>query len=233
MKNITRNISIVLATLSFAAIASNASAQSVTASHLRIANLGSKTGLVDLWVNGQVVATNIDVLTASSFVTVGAGEQHISIFSDDSRFAPLVTTVNTADGQNYTVTLQDDTLGFGPKLQTFAQNTLASSGPSREVTLLGQDSATGKVSVNVYNLGVDDLAVLGAAPLSSGSDAQVLVDSNTTTENFAWGMGDSSDTTALSLSNVDAGSTFANNASLFILNQTPDQLNSSPRFVLL
>ncbi len=220
MKNITRNISIVLATLSFAAVASNASAQSVTASHLRIANLGSKTGLVDLWVNGQVVATNIDVLTASSFVTLGAGEQHISIFSDDSRFAPLVTTVNTADGQNYTVTLQDDTLGFGPKLQTFAQNTLASS-------------AAGKVSVNVYNLGVNDLAVLGAAPLSSGSDAQVLVDSGTTTENFAWGMGDSSDTTALSLSNVDAGSTFANNASLFILNQTPDQLNSSPRFVLL
>jgi hypothetical protein len=210
---------IVALSLAFIGAATSASAASV-GSQVRLANLGSKTGLVDLWVNGQVVATNVDVLTASSFTTVGAGEQHISIFSDDSRFAPLVTTVDTVDGQNYTVTLQDDTLGFGPKLQTFAQNTLASS-------------AAGKVSVNVFNLGVDNLAVLGAAPLSSGATTQVLVDAGTTTENFAWGMGDSSDNNALNLSNVAAGSAFVNNASLFIINQTPDQLNSSPRFVLL
>jgi hypothetical protein len=220
MKNITRTLTIALAALSFAAVASSASAQSVAASQIRLANLGSHTGLLDIWVNGQVVAQNVDQLTASSFMAVGTGMQNISIFSDDSRFAPVVTTVNVENGQNYTLALQDDSTGDGPNVKTFAQ----SAAPS---------SAAGKVAVNVYNMGVDDLAVLGAAPLSSGSDAQVLVDAGTTTENFAWGMGDSSDNAALNFSNVAAGSTFANNASVFILNQTPDQLNSSPRFVLL
>jgi hypothetical protein len=214
-------LTLISLTTAFVVSTASASATSPTvlpAASLRIANIGDKTGLVDLWVNSKLVAQGIDSKAASSYLEVGTGEQSITVFSQTSRFAPVVGKVNVSAGQKYTLALQDNG-NFSPKLTTFAQTAETSS-------------VFGKVAVNIYNVAVDQLSVLGANMLPIGESRQVYVNSSSSSKDFSWAFGNSSANSALSFVNVKPAA-FANNASVFILDQTPDTLNRSPKFILL
>jgi hypothetical protein len=211
-------ISLTTALVASTASASAASPASLATPSLRLANIGDKTGLVDLWVNAKLVAQGIDSKAASSYLEVGTGEQGITIFSQSSRFAPVVGKVNVSAGQKYTLALQDNG-SFSPKLTTFAQS-------------MDTSSVFGKVAVNVYNVAVDQLSLLGAYMLPIGESRQVYVNSSSSSKDFNWAFGNSSANSALSFVNVKPAA-FTNNASIFILDQTPDTLNRSPKFILL
>lgn len=65
---------------------------------LRVAHFAPDVGLVDVYANGQLIASNIDYAGATDFLTLPAGEYNLALYAAGTQDALLASTVTLEPG---------------------------------------------------------------------------------------------------------------------------------------
>lgn len=65
---------------------------------LRVANFAPEAGLVDVYANGELIASNLDYGNSSGYETLPAGEYNLALFTAGTQDALLATTVTLDRG---------------------------------------------------------------------------------------------------------------------------------------
>ncbi len=106
MSNIFRRVFIVgLALLAALALAAPAFAQGGEDAQVRVAHLSPDAPNVDVYVNGEPVLTDVPYTTVSSYLSLPAGTQQVTVYAAGDTSSPVVidVPVELAAGGAYTI----------------------------------------------------------------------------------------------------------------------------------
>ena len=105
MSNIFRRVFIVgLALLAALALAAPAFAQGGEDAQVRVAHLSPDAPNVDVYVNGEPVLTDVPYTTVSSYLSLPAGTQQVTVYAAGDTSSPVIDVpVELAAGGAYTI----------------------------------------------------------------------------------------------------------------------------------
>lgn len=149
MSNIFRRVFIVgLALLAALALAAPAFAQGGEDAQVRVAHLSPDAPNVDVYVNGEPVLTDVPYTTVSSYLSLPAGTQQVTVYAAGDTSSPVIDApVELAAGGAYTVAAVGLVTDGSIKAQVYQDDLRAPSAGNAKLRVIHASPDAGPVDV--------------------------------------------------------------------------------------